>query len=514
MNEKEPRGVRAMAVARWALVAVMGLAALFALNYQFGWFGGGGHEAGAALYYCPMHPSVRQDHPGECPICSMTLVPVAEEASASAGDYYCPMHPEVTSSDPDATCSKCGGMKLQPRPREAAAAGVPGVVPLTLSPERIQLMGMRTEKVVRSGLSPELRTVGTVTASEKGLAVIQTRFAGWIEKLHAEQTGQVVKKGQVLATVYSPELLTAQQEYLNTVRWGSGPGSGGATDLAAGLRQDARRRLELLGISPREIDAIEKTGQPLRAVPIRSPVTGHVVEKTALQGQAVEAGSPLFQIADLSVVWVQADIYEYEMGRIAVGQPASIDFSAYPGERFEGKVTFISPSLDPASRTLRVRIELGNRDLRLKTGMYGTVHLHLPAQEALLVPADAVVDSGARQYLFVALPGGAFEPRQVELGARSGRVVQVIRGVKEGETVVTTANFLLDSESHLQASIQGRAAPDTAPAPSAAQVDVCEAEFDRHKFPDKHRQCVACRAHRGMGSMEDECRARIAKPWK
>lgn len=543
-EEEVPRGVRVMTFVRWGLVLLMALAAVFGLNQRFGWFSLGGSAAGASqtTYYCPMHPSIKQDHPGDCPICSMTLVPMpkagdvkAEQAALEAmgsgahdhamgsGALYCPMHPEVASDDPNATCDKCGGMKLQPKPAGAAtppatavapppdAEGVKGLVPLTLSQDRIQLMGMRTAKVVLGTLAPELRTVGTVAANEKGLAVIQTRFAGWIEDLKVEQTGQKVEKGQVLATIYSPELLTAQQEYLNALKWAKQPGAGQVSDLLQGLDKDARRRLELLGIDRKEIDAIERTGEPVRAIAIRSPVRGYVTQKNAVQGVSVQPGTPLFQIADLSTVWVIADVYEYELGRVKIGQAASIELAAYPGENFKGKLTFSDPSVNADTRTLRVRLEFKNPDLRLKPGMYGNVKIELARAESLLVPVEAIVDTGVSQYVYVSLPGGKFEPRKVTLGARAAGTVQVSKGLAEGETVVTTANFLLDSESHLQAAILGDGTTSGAPAPPG---DFCGSNFDKAKYPDKYQQCAACRAHRGMGSMEDDCRAQIAKPWK
>jgi RND family efflux transporter MFP subunit len=246
-------------------------------------------------------------------------------------------------------------------------------------------------------------------------------------------------------------------------------------------------------------------------MPVRSPVAGYVTEKNAVRGLAVQPGTPMFQIADLSTVWLLADVYEHEIGRVKVGQAAALDLAAYPGETFAGKVTFIHPALDSITRTLRVRVELPNRDLRLKPGMYGTVTIQTDRGEALAVPTDAVVDNGAIQYVFVALPEGRFEPRKVTLGGRAGGKVQVLSGVSEGETVVTTANFLLDSESHLQAAILGDGQAGGAPA---APTDICDAEIDKQKYPDKHQQCVACRAHRGMGSMEDDCRKQIPRPWK
>jgi membrane fusion protein, copper/silver efflux system len=487
-EEPPPPGVRVMAVLRWLLVAAMAVAALGALNFYFGW-SGGEHAGGAAqtIYYCPMHPGVQQDHPGECPICNMTLVPRA------AGE---PVKAAAAPAD--------GG------------ASVPGLVPIDITVERQQLMGMRSARVTRERLAPELRTIGTVAASEKGLAVIQTRFSGWIEQLMVTQTGQKVARNQVLATIYSPELLQAQQEYLTALKWsptGSAPvppADSAHVGNLEGLASDARTRLELLGISAPELDEIARTGQPVRALKIRSPVSGYVIDKPVVQGMAVQPGAPLFQIADLSTIWVLAEVYEYELGRIKTGQPASLELAAYPGEKFEGKVTFVYPTLDASTRTMRIRVELANKDLRLKPGMYGNVYIATAAVETLVVPSEAVVDTGEAQYLFVAKEGGHFEPRRVKTGARAAGKTAIVEGVAEGEVVVTTANFLLDSESRLRATLAGAPGPSGAPA----APDFCDANFDKARFPDKYQQCKACAVHRGMGAMEDDCRAAIAKPWK
>jgi Cu(I)/Ag(I) efflux system membrane fusion protein len=470
-----------MAVVRWLLVAVMAVVAAASLLHHAGSSrSAGGGKAGAALYYCPMHPQIVQDHPGECPICNMTLVPrpagpvkpsstmqpaTASDAGAS-GRYYCPMHPWITSDDPNAKCDLCGGMKLVPRPTDASAPALPGLVPVDIPLDRVQKIGVRTARVSRQAVASELRTIGAVEASERGLAQISPRFSGWIEELLVPETGQRVKRGQVLATIYSPELLQAQQELLTAIGWSGGRGHGGGAgaphgQLGApeGLVADARQRLELLGVSPQEIDAIARSGKPRRALPLRSPVDGHVIEKRALPGMSVTAGTPLFQIADLSTVWVMADVYESDLRRVRVGQPARFEVNAYPGERFAGKVQFVYPTLDPGSRTLRVRLEFRNRrgpgGLQLRPGMYGNVTFDLPGTTALLVPAEAVVDTGDVQYVFVAREGGRFEPRRVKLGARGDHGFEVTEGLTEGEVVVTTANFLIDSESRLRAAIEG-----------------------------------------------------------
>jgi Cu(I)/Ag(I) efflux system membrane fusion protein len=421
---------------------------------------------GQGKYWCPMHPEIASDDPGAtCPRCGgMKLVPrdpaamARAAAAAGAGAYWCPMHPEVTSDDPGATCPKCGGMKLLPRPGPSGKPGgpVPGLTAVEISTERTQLMGMRTAQVTRQRLSPQLRTVGFVSANESSLAIITTRFTGWIEELRVAQSGRRVDKGQVLATVYSPELLTAQQTYLNAAKWSDPRNAFPATGQpSGGLEGEARRRLELLGIAPRDVAALQKRGKPLEAMPVRSPVSGYVAKKAALPGLYVQPGTELFQIADLSTVWVVADVYEHDMSRIRVGQEARLLLGAYPGEAFRGRVQFIYPAVNPQSRTLQARMEFKNPGLRLKPGMYGDVVIELDAADGLAVPTDAVVDTGELQYVFLSRGGGRFEPRVVRLGARGEGLVQVLEGLSERDLVVTTANFLVDSESRLRAAVEG-----------------------------------------------------------
>jgi membrane fusion protein, copper/silver efflux system len=498
MSSPAPKGVRTMSLVRWALVALVGLIATGSVLSYFGFGFGASHSgslAGAKLFYCPMHPQIVQDHPGECPICNMTLVPkpegpvtpsatmqpakadaggvqAAQPGKIGPGKFYCPMHPQVSSDDPNAKCDLCGGMKLVPKPAGAApaagappaAAPLPGLVPVDIPLERVQKIGVRTEKVTRQSLVGDLRTSGVVEANERGLANISPRFSGWIEELHVSETGQAVKRGQSLATIYSPEVLQAQQELLTALGWSGRPAASalphhGESAPMEGLVADARHRLELLGISAQEIEAIVRNRKPQRAIAIRSPVAGHVIAKNAVAGMSVSPGLPLFEVADLSTVWVIAEVYESDLKRVRVGQPARFEVTAYPGETFSGKVKFTHPTLDSSSRTLRVRVEFRNRPgaagLKLRPGMYGNVLLDLPATTGLMVPADALVDTGDLQYVFVAKPGGRFEPRRVKPGARMEDRIEVLEGLAEGETVVTTANFLIDSESRLRAAVEG-----------------------------------------------------------
>jgi Cu(I)/Ag(I) efflux system membrane fusion protein len=442
--EGPPPGVRAMAIVRWFLVLFTGVVAVGTiLHFSGARLGASKHAAPVQLYTCPMHPAIVLDHPGECPICGMTLVPKASGAAATE-----PSGP---------------------------ASAVPGLSGVDLTPERIQLIGMRTAVVKREALGGELRTVGLVEASERGLAQVTTRFAGWVQTLKVSATGERVQRGQVLATIYSPDVLRAEQELLITRGWKSGPAPGAAGShehdgFVAGLDDNARRRLELLGISGQEIDEIVKSGKPTEAIAIRSPVEGYVVGKNAVAGVAVQPGTVLFQVADLSTVWVTADVYERDIPRIHVGQRARLELASFPGEMHTGKVQFLYPTLDPATRTLKARIEFKNRSdrsgPRLRPGMYGTVHLDLPAATGLIVAAEAVVDTGEMHYLFVDKGGGHFEPRVVRVGARSQDRVEILSGVAEGETVVTTGNFLVDSESRLRAAIEGRTPAGTSTSPA------------------------------------------------
>jgi Cu(I)/Ag(I) efflux system membrane fusion protein len=391
---------------------------------------------------------------------------------------------------------------------------VPGLVPIELSLDRIQNIGVRTAPATVETLAPDLHAVGFVSADEARLARVHTRFSGWIERLEVPTTGQKVARGQVLAGLYSPELLPAQQEFLAARRWQSGAngaqrlprGEGGGESMAG----DARARLELLGLSPAEIDAIAQTGQPSRTVAVVAPIGGYVVSKTAVQGAFVQPGNELFEIADLSRVWVLVDVYEYEVGRVRVGQNAEITVGAYPGERFVGRVGFLYPVVDPSTRTLRVRVELENRGMKLRPGMYAAATIQLDEARATVIPTEALVDTGEHQYVFVVKGGGRFEPRPVKVGHRGIDKVQILEGVASGDVVVTTSNFLIDSESRLHAAIQGPGATEGNVAAST-----CDADIDKVAFPEKYDACLACEhVHRGMGTMEEDCKNAIARPWR
>jgi len=499
--EGPPRGVHAMALVRWMLVALMAVIAVLSVGYSFGLVASGPARAAAVQYYCPMHPQVVQDHPGECPICSMTLV--EKEGEGKQTKSHTPSAAPRDAVERIAPGGAQGSNSLPP---------VPGLVPIELSLDRVQNIGVRTAPAILENLAPGLRAVGIVSADESRLARVHTRFSGWIERLEVATTGQKVARGQVLASLYNLELLPAQQEFLAARRWRSPANGAQARPEGAGesIERDARARLELFGLSPAEIDEIAESRKPSRTVAVTAPIGGYVVSKGAIQGTFVQPGTELFEIADLSKVWVLVDIYEYDVGRVRVGQVAEVSVAAYPGERITGKVGFLYPVIDPSTRTLRVRVELDNRGMKLRPGMYAAAVIQLDAARATVVPAEALVDTGEHQYVFVVKPGGRFEPRAVKAGHRANDKVQILEGIAPGEVVVTTANFLIDSESRLRAAIQGPAAGGAKGA-----VSTCDEAIDKAAFPEKYEACLACEhVHRGMGTMEDDCKNAITRPWR
>ena len=440
-----PRGARAAAIVRWCLVAAMAVAAVGSIvSYPGLVHSHAGSAEAATLYTCPMHPQVIQDHPGECPICGMTLVPKPRASAPRTND------------------------KSRDKPA-AKPSTVPGLAPVELQADRVQLGGIRTAPVTREALGGALRATGVVAPSERGQAQIIVRFAGWIRKLPVAETGERVRRGQVLALIESPDVTRAEEELLLTRSWQSGgalpaPSRDGAALAVTDIGANARRRLELLGISAAEIDDVVSKGKASDTVAVRSPVDGFVINKGAVAGMAVSPGSVLFDVADLTQVWVTAEVSEMDLARVRVGQKARLELAAFPGETQVGTVQFIAPVVDTQSRTLRVRVVFKNRfdrsGPRLRPGMYGTVLIDVPGATTLTIPAEALVDTGQAQYVFIARAGGRFEPRAVKVGARRAGRVEILSGLADGEIVVTTGNFLVDSESRLRAAIEDQSPGD------------------------------------------------------
>jgi RND family efflux transporter MFP subunit len=372
-------------------------------------------EPAKTLYTCGMHPQVIQDHPGNCPICGMKLTPVRN------------------------------------REESAKDGGVSNSSTITIDPATTQRMNLRTAVVTNGPLRRTIRSVGVVEFDETSLAEVTTKFRGWVEKLYVDSTGTQVHRGDPLFEVYSPELYSAQTEYLLAIAQAERGGAGSET-----LKASALTRLKFFDISDEQIAELEKTKQARKTVVIHSPRDGVVVEKTVVQGQMVDAGMKLYRLADLSLVWVVAQVYEQDLPFMKLGQETDVKLSYLPDREFRGRVTYIYPTLDEKTRTARVRMEFHNPGFFLKPGMFATVELHSELQPSvLLVPDMAILRSGEKNTVFVALDGGKFEPRTITLGLRAdNNLHQVLTGLHEGERVVTSGQFMLDSESQLLEAIQ------------------------------------------------------------
>lgn len=366
-------------------------------------------------WICPMHPFYKRKAPGECGICGMTLVPQSE------------------LTEP-----------------------VEGIV--MLSPQQVQLGGVRTEAIHRSGAAKTIDTFGRIDYDERKIQHVTAWTGGRVDRLYVNFTGDVVHKGAPLVWLYSPELITTQEEYLISLRNVEKVRESSVPDVSRGARElleSTRKRLLRRGITERQIADLEKTRSVQDHITIHAPMGGVVIEKNVNEGMYVKEGTRLFVIAPLDVVWLYADIYEYEIPLISVGQEVEITTRSFPDEVFTGKVAFIDPFLDPKTRTVKIRCNIPNGSGKLKPDMYARVILKVPMEgDRLLIPEDAVIHSGKRNIVFVNLGGGRFEPRLVDLGPRVGRAYEVNRGVVEGEQVVTSANFLLSSESQLQGVLE------------------------------------------------------------
>ncbi len=327
-----------------------------------------------------------------------------------------------------------------------------------ISPERQQMIGVKLSTVEKRPLKKIIRTVGRIEYDEKRVGTVSPKIAGWVEELFADFTGRFVKKGQPLLTLYSPELVSTQEEYLLALRarrsWEKSPfpeiSEGG--DL---LVDSTRRRLQFWDISQSQIEALEKSGQIQRALTLHSPLSGVILEKMVNRGSYVEPGATLFRIADLSVVWMIADIYEYELPLIRLGQQAEITLASQAGEVFRGKAVYIYPTLDARTRTARVRFEFPNPEGRLKPEMYANVSIAVDLGVRTAVPESAVIETGSRKVVLVSQQAGFFEPRDIVTGAQADGYYEVVEGLRPDEMVVSSANFLIDSESRLKEAIGG-----------------------------------------------------------
>jgi membrane fusion protein, copper/silver efflux system len=329
-------------------------------------------------------------------------------------------------------------------------------VPLVEIPsEKKPLIGLKTSPVTVRHMQRVIRTVGRIEYDEKKITTINTKYEGWIEKLWVNYTGRVVKKGEPLAEIYSPELLATQREFLNALKWKNSPRKeGGLGDLLAKdaetILEAARQRLRLWDISEEQIKQVEETGKSIRSLTLYSPVSGHVVFKAAIQGMKVMPGEKLFDIVDLSTLWIIADIYEYELPAIKVGEQAAISLAYLPGKEMFSRIDYIYPTLSGETRTAKVRFVLNNSSGQLKPQMFTNVTLKINLGKRLVVPDDAIIDTGTRQIVYVDKGEGNFEPREVTIGLKGDNGIEIIRGLRAGEKVASSPNFLIDSEAKLK----------------------------------------------------------------
>jgi Cu(I)/Ag(I) efflux system membrane fusion protein/cobalt-zinc-cadmium efflux system membrane fusion protein len=364
------------------------------------------------------------------------------------------------------------------------------LAPVQLSPERLQSIGVRMGRVESKVVDDEIRVTGNVAADETKLAYVQLRYSGYIQKVYADATYQYLRKGQPLFTIYSPDLAATEREYLvakQNQRRVAGSTIPGVAESAASLLEAASERLKQWGVPQREIARLESTGQVQQELEVDSPVKGYITERNALPNLTVQPETHLYTVADLSTVWVFGEVFQNDLGRIRVGERAMLTVDAYPGRVFEGRVNFVYPQVDMATRTARVRLVFANPDLKLRPGMFVNIGLKVPLGKQLVIPASGVLQSGTRQIVFVSRGDGYLEPREVQLGARAGDHFIVSKGLKEGEQIVTSANFLIDSESQLQAAL-GSFVPPPPGAGSAGAMNAPQANVELTTEPTPPRR--------------------------
>jgi Cu(I)/Ag(I) efflux system membrane fusion protein/cobalt-zinc-cadmium efflux system membrane fusion protein len=407
-------------------------------------------QTGKQLYTCGMHPNVLQQGPGTCPICGMDLTPVkggaAKKTKTKKGQrkikhWAAPMDPTYIRDKPGKSPM---GMDLVPvyEDEQPDSEGM-----ITIDPVVVQNMGVRVAHVKRGSLSKRVRTIGEVVVAEDLVSVVNLKYSGWIERLYVDQTGVKVRQGQRLLSVYSPELVSAQEEYLLALRT-----AGADSPLA----RSARARLAFWDLGEATLAKIGQRGKAVRTLTITAPRSGFVLHKNVVQGAKANAGQDLFRIGRLDAIWVHARVYEFDAPWIRLGQKATMELSFEQGKQYRGKVSYIYPTLDPKTRTLTVRLEFVNPSLQLKPGMFTTVWIETRQKSGVLtVPTEAILHSGERNTVFAVKGMGRYEPRQVVTGlSGDGHVTEVLSGIKEGEAVVVSGQFLLDSESQLQEAMQ------------------------------------------------------------
>ncbi len=422
------------------------------------------------LWTCGMHPQVVQNQPGNCPICQMRLVPVKDSGTPTSSQqpraettpgaqserrvkhWRAPMDPNYVSDQPGKSPM---GMDLVPvyEDETSVAGGV------RVDPNFVQNFGVRTAVAEKGGVPIEIRTVGVLTHDEKNVVSVNTKFEGWIEKAYFNNVGEHVHRGALLFEIYSPQLITAQKEYLAAMEYLESLKSSGysdAIDRASSLLDSAHERMRFWDVSDEQIGEIERSGEIMRTIRVYSPASGHIAMKMSdsFDGMKVTPGMTLFKLADHTKLWAEVEFFEHQTRYLREGQSVTIEVAAFRGRKWHGKISFFQPALNPQTRTLKAFVEVPNKDLRLRPQMFVNVVCRLGAAGAAVkVPAEAVLHSGERSVVIVQREKGLFEPREVRLGNSGAGFQEILHGVAAGEAVVTSSQFLIDSESNLRAAI-------------------------------------------------------------
>ena len=417
--------------------------------------GESGKPSNVDYYTCTMHPSVKsQDPHGKCPICSMDLVPVIKKGGGGGE--------AATESSPQMQGMKGGGEKQGGQMQ--GMEGMPGMKPggqmqggqtheFVVPVERQQQIGVTYAAVKRKPLRHTIRSVGLVVPDKGRNWQFVSRVDGYVQKLDVKSPGEIVEKGAPLLSIYSPDLLTSEREFVELLRMRDQAKSKDARDTPERLIQSARRRLQLWNVTDAQVAELEKTRSPQENLTLLSPFRGVVQSVPVEQGKGVGIGNMLVEVADLSVVWVWAEFYENELPMLKVGQKIDITAKSYPGEKFEGTISLINPFLEEAKRTAKVRIDIPNPDFKLRPAMYVNAELGMDMGEGLTIPVSAVMPTGTRNVVFINKGEGKLEPRIVQLGSKYGESYEVQSGLREGEQVVASANFLIDAESKVQQAL-------------------------------------------------------------
>jgi RND family efflux transporter MFP subunit len=459
------------------------------------WFGQSGHAIAASqsakdehkpvYWYDAMNPQHHYNQPGKAPD-GMDLVPQYAEHSpapaeqgansqaqsaanssglptkdASVGErkvlyWFDPMHPAYKSDKPG-IAPDCG-MALVPKYAEDKSMARMPMGTVTITPEKQVLAGVRTAVVERKSLVRDIRTTAQIVADETRIAHVHVKVAGYIDKVYVDFVGQLIKKGQPLFTLYSPDLVSTQEEYLIAKRGNATLGNAPFQEIAEGsqsLLQSARQRLKLWDISDEQIKELDVTGKVSKNLTFYSPITGFVTDRKAFPQTSVTPDTELYTVSDLSTVWADADIYEYEVPFVHLGERVSLSLSYYPGKKYTGTISYIYPTVDPQTRTVKARMQIPNPGFALKPQMFADAQLHVDYRTKILVPQEAVLNSGTEQHVFVVHDGGVFEPRKVTVGPVVDGKAVILSGLKTGETIVVAGNFLIDSESNLKNAMSG-----------------------------------------------------------